>query len=101
LNFIEKSFLTSQINILNSLKKLREYKKARSSEFTSKIKIKSILEEAQSELTVLDKLLPQTSLKTGKEEEIEMLLPEMKGTPKKDSLEDELEKIRKRLALLK
>lgn len=101
LNDVEKSFLTAQMSILNSLKKLKEYKKSRSQEFTSKIKIKSILGEAYAELTVLNKLLPQTSLKTGKEEEIEMIIQEERAPAKKDSIEDELEKIKKRLALLR
>lgn len=103
LNNLEKTFLVSQLSVLNSLKNLSQYKKARSSEFASKIKIKTLLSEAGNELHVLNKLLPRTEFKTPEEEKEEVIFPVKNQIEenKKDNLEDELERIKRRLELLK
>jgi len=99
LKSLEKTFLMTQMNAISSVKNIREYKKSRAQEFAFKIKIKSFLGEIQNELSVLDKLLPETSFKTEKQEEDLVILPEQKED-KSSSLEDELDRIKRRLALL-
>ncbi|MEK6855542.1 MAG: hypothetical protein AABX66_00110 [Nanoarchaeota archaeon] len=103
LNNIEKTFLITQIGILNSLKNLRNYKKARAEEFASKIRIKTLLNETHEELKVLDKTLPQTSFKPTEEEKPELVSiinHQLPPDPKRDAIEEELERIKNRLSLL-
>lgn len=98
---LEKTFLTAQLGVLDSLKNLKQYKKVRSQEFSLKIAIKTLLNETQNELGILDKLLPQTSFKPPTPGQEEIIFPFAEEEQRKPSLEEELEKIRKRLSLIK
>ncbi len=90
----QKTLLETQLNILTSLKHLQTYKQTRNEELTLKIAVKNKLDEVQEALMLLDKALPQASIKLEKEHL--MLQPSIKH----HSLEDELETIRKKLEQL-
>jgi len=77
-----KNLLTAQLNILNSHKDIREYRKLRNEEFALKVSLKSKLNEAFSTLEILDKLLPKIRI----DEEIEEKHPEDLSIEQQSSL---------------
>ncbi len=87
----EKNLLQSQLQLLNSIKHLKEYKKLRKQELLLKIKLKEKVIETIDELKMLDKRLPkvQPKHKISRKENKENL-----------SLENELEKIKNKLKAL-
>lgn len=62
-NYAERVFLSSQMNLLNTIKNLKEYKKLRKEEIILKISLTALLEETLQEISVLDKILPRTQPK--------------------------------------
>ena len=80
-----RNLLTTQLNILNNHKNIREYKKLRNEEFALKVSLKSKLNEVFSTLDILDTLLPK--IKAGKRaEEIEEKHPEDLSIEQESSL---------------
>ena len=93
----EKSLLLTQLNYLNSLKRLREYKRLRKEEFALKIALKSKIGEASAILKELEKNLPKVKLY--KDDEEKENSHSMKKEEKEHfSLEKELEKIKDKLS---
>jgi len=118
--YAKKTLLSTQLESLTSLKKLQEFKELRNTELTLKISIKTSLDSLQQQLIILDKLLPHSSWKKPKDEE---MLPsihtsdyfespalsqdeplnikkqerEMKKKEKENSIESQLAEIRNKL----
>ena len=80
-----KNLLTTQLNILNIHKDIREYRKLRNEEFALKVSLKSKLNEAFSTLEILDKLLPKIRIDE-KTEEIKEKHPEDLSIEQQSSL---------------
>lgn len=96
--YSKKSLLQSQLELISLIKHLENYKNFRSQEILLKISLKNKIEELQSLILLLEKLLPKTSL--SKKE----ITPQPKETTKakkrRASLEEEVEEIRKKIAAL-
>jgi len=89
-----KTLLESQVNFLNSLKNISNYKKSRNEQFNLKIALKNKLDELKQELLILDKTLPHTSNKfLSEEEKFERSIRHEEQT----SIEKELEEIKNKL----
>ena len=91
----QRALLESQVNFLNSLKNLGNYKKLRNEQFNLKIGLKTKLEALQQELIILDKTLPHTSNSSfqSEEERFEQSVMHKEQT----SIEKELEEIQNKL----
>lgn len=119
LNYTKKSLLNTQLNSLNSLKNLQKFKELRNDELTLKISVKTSLDSLQQQLILLDKLLPHSSWKKPKEEEMlpsihttEYFEPqkeplsikkqekEIRNKEKEDSIESQLADIKSKLQRL-
>lgn len=100
----QKAILESQLNLLSSLKHLREYKNLRDQELILKIHLKKKVEELRSSMDLLERALPKTQFKEEKQQAQEIIkeaimVPSMLHDEKKElSLEQELESIRRKLA---
>ncbi|MBS3088686.1 hypothetical protein J4402_02800 [Candidatus Pacearchaeota archaeon] len=86
--FAQKNMLKSQLDFLSSLKRLQSYRKLREEEFKLKIDLKTKIGMLMEDLRKLEKILP----------EVEDM--ESGGKEKKESLEHEIEEIRRELAKL-
>ena len=95
----EKHLLTVELGILGFIKRLRNYKKLRQEELILKIALKKKIDEVGEQLDVFDKLLPHSKMAG--------LIK--KPATREDSfndkealtLEQEVEKIRRKLELLR
>jgi hypothetical protein len=88
-----RNLLLSQVDSLTALKRLHEYKQLRKEEMLMKIELRKKIEEAKELLLIIDKLLPRTK--------IDKELPEIAETTKQeDSIEKEIESIRRKLERL-
>jgi len=92
--YTKKQLLQSQLEFLKVLQKIDTFKKLRLEELDLKIAMKNKLNEINAEMVLYKKLMPQTSTP---EEELE-LTPEQQI--KRNSLETEIEVIKKKLTLL-
>ncbi len=100
--YAQKHLLHSQLELLNIIKKLRNYEKLRQEDFVLKVAVKSKIDGVLESLNLLDKLLPHDKLAgLG----IVKREPKSKEKTKEDkeniSLEQELEIIRRRLEKLR
>lgn len=91
--------LSAEMELLTALKHLRNYKKIREEENVLKISVKAKLGEIQETLKILDKLLPHASFMKEKEDPLLHSIKEHEDK-KENSLEQELESIRQKLARL-
>jgi len=92
----EKMLLISQLNILNSHKMMKDYKKLRKEEFALKVELKSKIDETNSLIEMVDKMLPR--IKTNETKENEMFHHKNKKEVNDNiSLEQELEEIKRKL----
>jgi|SRR3989344_246722 len=88
------NLLQSQLDIINSSKRLVNYKNLRKREFKLKIEIKTRISEVRDELENIDKLLPRAKMK-------EKIHKEITIEKERDVLQDEAEEIRKKLQSLR
>jgi len=88
--YFQKNSLQSQLELLNSVERIRKYKKLRMRELVLKLKLKSRIKEALGEIRILEKFLPKAEY-TGKEKEEE---------EKEMKLSEEVEKIKEKLNAL-
>lgn len=98
----DKNILHVELELLKTLKRVKNYRQLRKEEFVLKFALKQRMDEIEEQLKLLDKLLPHDKLpgldktrkpvKKDKEQE--------KEDKEKLSLDQELEVIRRRLAVL-
>jgi hypothetical protein len=94
--FGQRNLLHSQLELLDSLKHFKAYKKLRKEEFALKVALKSMLEETSGILDKLDRTLPKTKYVDYEDEPI-------RGRKKKSvepSLQDEIEEVKRKLGRL-
>lgn len=92
----QKNLLHAQLQLLNSNKRIIAYKNLRNKELSLRIELKLKITEALTLLKYLDKVLPHVRIHS--EEKIEEKIKEEEI--KKEDLEDELQRIRKKLSAL-
>ena len=97
-NFGMKSMLQSQLSVLNSLKKYKEFENIRREELTLKIALKAKIGETLHLIENLTRDLPKIKLEKENEEE-NFLFQEDNKT--RQSMDNELEEIRRKLERLK
>lgn len=93
--FGQKNLLSAQIDCLNLVKKFGEYNKIRQQETAAKIFLKRKVAEAMDELKILEKLMPKVKDESNESNEIDK--PAQK---KRQSLELEIEEIRRKIERL-
>ena len=95
----EKYLLTAELGILGFVKRLRNYKKLRQEEMILKIALKKKIDEVGEQLDIFDKLLPHTKM-AGL---IKKPAPREASFEDKEALtlEQEVERIRRKLELLR
>ena len=91
--FVMKDFLQSQLELLQSMNALHNFKKIRQEELFLKISLKNRVEELLEVISKLEKILPKTSEKIENSEERK----KEKKLEKDLSLEREIEGIRGKL----
>ena len=111
---IKKSLLQSQISALQSQQYLQNYRKLRQEELNHKIKLKSILGQAQEELQILKKLLPESQYNQSKHAQQSHFISDLDNAKQKNqqenkerpsshksnSMESQLDEIRNKLKML-
>ncbi len=94
----KKNLLSTEINILNLIKKIRDYKRARKEELKKKAKLRTELRKLINEMKILEKELPETKgVKKTREGRVKVKLI---GKAKSTKLESELEDIKRKLERL-
>jgi len=89
---IKKSFLTSQLKLLDTFKHFKEYKRLRTDELLLKISLKEKVSRLKENVKNLDKMLPKAEHSSLNESFNEM--------SKRMTLEEEIDSIKKKLATL-
>jgi vancomycin resistance protein YoaR len=89
----KKHLLYAEMEILTSLKKYNSYKKFRKEELALKNLLKKVITELKKEMEVLMQYVPVVRVK-----ETMMQAPTAPG--KRDSLEQEIQNIRKKISML-
>ena len=93
----KRNILSSEINFINILKKMQNYKELRKRELVRKIELKSLIRETSEQMKKFKEEMPKAKI------------PEIEGSiqgtfllekTKKLKLEDELKEIREKLARL-
>jgi hypothetical protein len=92
--FGQKELLNMQLDMLNTLGRLKHYKKLREEEHVLKIALKSKIGQSKDALEKLKGLLPKTEYKFGSDEMGKAIMDE------DVSLSEEIEIIRKKLSKL-
>ena len=94
----QKGILHSELDILNSLKRMNAFERLRSEEFALKFAFKNKLDELLTGLEELDKLLPHHKMHGLFKEE--KLKEELEKKNEDITIEQELESIRRKLEKL-
>ena len=89
----EKNLLYCEMELLNTLKRFRKYKKLRKEESALKNLLKKTINDLRDELRKLDEMLP-------KEKYTGFKINASRKTPKRSDLEQEIEQIRRKIAEL-
>lgn len=90
----KKQLLYCEMEVLTSLKKYNNYKKFRKEELALKNLLKKVILEMKKEMEIIIQYIPQIKVKESSAQAI-------RTTPgKRDSLEEEIQKIRKKIAML-
>ena len=103
----KKNLLQSQLELLSTIKRQRNFHKLRKDELLLKIELKRKVEETKTALDILEKSLPKTQFKEQEQEEKQiaksMVFPqeELQVKQKEFTLERELEEIKSKLSKLK
>lgn len=100
--FGEKNLLHAQLNIISLMKRYESYKELRSQELLLKIALKTKLAEAADSLALFDKLLPKPAIVPKAVKHAFNATAEHTSTlhKKKQTLEAEVDEIRRKLAAL-
>jgi len=93
----KRNLLSSEINFINILKKIQNYRDLRRKELARKIELKSIMRETSELMKKFKEEMPKSKVPEAEENEPAAGLLE---TTKKLKLEDELKEIKDRLARL-
>lgn len=94
--YAEKNLLYSQMEILNILKRYQQFLKLRKKEFALKNKLKTAISAVKTEMKNLDSFLPKDHYKKMEKEKVER-----KNNKKRQSIEDEIDEIKQKLASLR
>ncbi len=92
-----RSLLQSQIEMMNILRSLKEYKILRKEEFVLKVALNAKIDEAIAEIGTLQRMLPRVS---SHEEKKEPVLDIQKHKEENLTLEQEIDQIRQKLSKL-
>ncbi len=96
--YARKNFLKAQLDVLDIVKHYLTYQNLRKREFMLKIDLKNKIENIDTNVSVLQKILP----KTYNQESEEKQKVELEGESKEvNSLQYEIDLIKKKLALLR
>ena len=91
----KKHLLYAEMEILTSLKKYNEYKKLRKEELSLKNLLKKTIADLKKEMEIMAEYIPNIKVK-----EPVMQIPAKEASVKRDSLEQEIQNIRKKIAML-
>ncbi len=94
--FGEKDLLNSQVDILNLVKKIQNYRHLRNQELAAKILLRKKIAEILDELKILDKTLPKPKELGNKEGKMKRRT----GKERRQDLESEIEEIRRKIERL-
>ncbi len=94
----QTNLLRSQLEMLNIIKIMRSFNELRKSELNLKISLKARMKETNDLIRNLEKILPKVKMKDTFSPYEEPELDE--SIPSQGSIEEELEKIKRRLAKL-
>ncbi len=90
----KKQLLYCEMEILTSIQKYDRYKKLRKEELAIKSLLKKVIADMHKEMDIIIQYMPQIKVGSSSAEAI-------KSTPgKRDSLEEEIQSIRKKIAIL-
>ena len=95
--FGQKSFLMAQLEILDSLKNIGEYKKLRQEELALKIALKVKISETLQKLEELNGLMPKSSFKVETPEDKIMKIEREKKVIREGELGEEIARIKRQL----
>jgi|SRR3989344_534948 len=91
----KKHLLYSEMNILESLKRYQNYKKFRKEELALKNLLKKVINDMKKEMEIIVQYIPEIKVKESSAEAIRTI------PVKRDALEEEIQKIRKKIAMLR
>ncbi len=94
----KKNLLTSEINLLQTLRKVKNYRILRKKEITSKNKLKTQLTSLKSKLNLIESTFPEPETKIKKSERKERI--SKKDKERGLDLHNELQEIKSKLARL-
>ena len=97
----KKQLLSSELGLLNIIKKIREYRLARMNEFIIKNKLKTELKLLETKLNLILSSLPKTNSKKIQKTQKSKDEPALKKDSKKGNIEKQLEEIKEKLRRLK
>jgi len=86
----KKNLLYAEMELLNSIKQYKKYKKLRKEELALKFLLKKEIDEVREELKKLDGVLPEAK-------QTEFKISASKKTPKRSDLEREIEEVRRKI----
>jgi len=95
--FGQKHLLQSQLELLDSLQHLRNFKLLRGEEFVLKIALKSKIGEALETISKFEKMLPSTSYRAVKRKKDD---DDLHKADRPLTLQDEIDAIRRKLQML-
>ena len=95
--FGQKSFLMAQLEILDSLRNIGEYKKLRQEELVLKIALKMKINEMFQKLEELNRLMPKSSFKVETPEDKILKIEKEKKVIREGELGEEIARIRRQL----
>jgi uncharacterized protein involved in exopolysaccharide biosynthesis len=93
----KRELLSSQMNLIKVIQKIKKYKELRKSELSNKASLKSKLREIELMMKNLRENLPKTRMPKEEREEVKINIIEKS---KNENLEAELKEIKERLARL-
>lgn len=95
---VKKNLLTSEINLLQTLKKVKNYKTLRKKEMTEKNKLKTKLASIRTKLNLIESSFPQEETKVKRVKKRERI--SRKNEEISSNLHSELQDIKEKLAKL-
>ncbi len=98
--FGEKNLLHAQLDVISLLKRYDSYRALRSQEMLLKISLKTKLAEARDSLAFFEKLLPKPAIMPKAQKQHQEHDPDHGAHNKRQTLQDEVEEIRRKLAAL-
>ena len=94
----ESHLLSAQLELLNLIKSFHKFKELRNEELVLKVTLKAKVEEMLEQITKLEKLIPKANYKEATPEDRDK---ERKKQERKLSLQEEIERVREKLAKLR